>query len=172
MYIRKAVKEKVNQTAALLKPFPAIAGEKNSTVMKKLMSTNYNANAFNFAMLLFRIVIGVMMLHAGYYKLVHFSEMLTSGQFQSMIGIGAKAELAMLVFAEFFCSIFLILGLFTRLSTIPLIIAMLVAFFMAHHAEVFTKEGTLQAALIYLCGYFILILLGPGKISVDGLAGK
>ena len=145
---------------------------KKFSYMKKLMSTNYSANGFNFAMLLFRIVIGIMMLHAGYYKLVHFSDMLSGGQFQSMIGIGAKAELAMLVFAEFFCSIFLILGLFTRLSAIPLIIAMLVAFFKAHHAEVFTQEGNLQAALVYLCGYIVLLLLGPGKISVDGLAGK
>jgi putative oxidoreductase len=141
--------------------------------MKKLMSTNYSAGAFNFAMLLFRFIIGFTMVQAGYNKLIHFNDMLTGPQaFQSMIGIGAKTELAMLVFAEFFCSIFLILGLFTRLATIPLIIAMCVAFFMAHHAEVFTKEGGLQAALIYLCGYIFLLLVGPGKISVDGMTGK
>lgn len=141
--------------------------------MKKLMSTNYSAGAFNFAMLLFRLLIGLMMVKIGYNKLIHFSDMLTGPQaFHSMIGIGPKAELAMLVFAEFFCSIFLILGLFTRLATIPLIIAMCVAFFMAHNAEVFTKDGGLQAALLYLCGYIFLLLVGPGKISVDGMTGK
>lgn len=141
--------------------------------MKKLMSTNYSAGAFNFAMLLFRIVVGAMMIKIGYYKLTHFSDMLSGDMaFKSMIGIGAKTELALLVFAEFFCSVFLILGLFTRLSTIPLIIAMCVAFFMAHHAEVFTKEGSLQPALVYLVSYIVLLLLGPGKISVDGMAGK
>jgi putative oxidoreductase len=138
--------------------------------MKKLMSTNYKAGSFNFAMLLFRIVVGSMMIKIGYYKLSHFDEMLK--MFHSSIGLGAKPELALLVFAEFFCSAFIILGLFTRLATIPLIIAMGVAFFVAHHAEVFTKEGDLQAALIYLCSYIVLLLLGPGKISVDGIAGK
>lgn len=137
------------------------------------MSTNYSANAFNFAMLLFRLVIGAMMIKIGYNKLIHFNDMLTGDMaFKSMIGIGAKTELALLVFAEFFCSAFLILGLFTRLATIPLIVAMGVAFFVAHHAEVFTKEGGLQPALVYLCGYIVLLLLGPGKISVDGMAGK
>ncbi len=137
------------------------------------MSTHYSAGAFNFAMLLFRIVVGSMMIKIGYNKLTHFNDMLTGPMaFQSMLGIGAKTELALLVFAEFFCSVFLILGLFTRLAAIPLIIAMCVAFFMAHHAEVFTKEGNLQAALVYLCSYIVLLLLGPGKISVDGMTGK
>ena len=138
--------------------------------MKKLMSTNYSANAFNVAMLLFRIVVGCMMIKIGYYKLTHFEEMLK--MFQSSIRLGVKTELSLLIFAEFFCSAFLILGLFTRLAAIPLIIAMSVAFFVAHHAEVFTKEGALQPALVYLCGYIVLLLLGPGKISVDGIAGK
>lgn len=140
--------------------------------MKKLMSTNYSAGAFNVAMLLFRFFIGGMMVQIGYNKLIHFNSMLTGERaFHSMIGIGDKAELAMLVFAEFFCSVFLILGLFTRLATIPLIIAMSVAFFMAHHAVVF-DNGSVQPSLIYLCGYIFLLLVGPGKISVDGLAGK
>ena len=36
------------------------------------------------------------------------------------------------VFAEFFCAAFIILGLFTRLASIPLVIAMGVAVFFAH----------------------------------------
>jgi putative oxidoreductase len=146
--------------------------------MKKLMSTNYSAGAFNFAMLLFRFIVGTMMIKIGYDKLTHFNEMLTGPMaFHSMLGIGAKTELALLVFAEFFCSVFIILGLFTRLATIPLIIAMAVAFFMAHHAEIFntdklTQQQSLQPALIYLCSYIVLLLLGPGKISVDGMTGK
>jgi putative oxidoreductase len=75
----------------------------------------------------------------------------------------------LVVFAEFFCSLFLILGLFTRLATIPLIITMCVALFKAHNAEVF---GDGQMAALYLAGYVALFLTGPGKISVDGMIGK
>lgn len=135
--------------------------------MKKLMSTNYSAGAFNFAMLVLRLGLGALMMNHGYQKLVGFSDMLK--QFHSMIGLGARVELSLVVFAEFFCSIFLILGLFTRLTVIPLIVTMCVALFMAHKGEIF-KDG--EVAALYLCGYFVILILGPGKISVDGMTGK
>lgn len=159
MYIRGAVKKKVKQTAASL--------TQNSNAMKKLMSTNYSAGAFNFAMLFLRIGLGGLMINHGYGKLVGFGDMLK--EYHSMIGLGAKTELSLVVFAEFFCSVFLILGLFTRLSVLPLIITMSVALFKAHEGHIFS-DG--EMAGIYLIGYFVILILGPGKISVDGLAGK
>lgn len=82
------------------------------------------------------------------------------------MGIGGPASLALVIFAEFFCSALLILGLFTRLAAIPLIITMAVALFKAHNGELF---GDGETAAIYLFGYVVVVLLGPGKISIDGL---
>ena len=135
--------------------------------MKKLMSTHYSAGAFNFSMLLLRLGLGGLMINHGYGKLVGFGEMLE--MYTPKIGLGAKTELSLVVFAEFFCSVFLILGLFTRLSVLPLIIAMSVALFKAHDGHIFS-DG--EMAGLYLLGYFVILILGPGKISVDGLAGK
>lgn len=135
--------------------------------MKKLMSTHYSAGAFNFAMLLLRIGMGALMINHGYGKLTGFNAMLA--KYHSMIGLGAKTELALVVFAEFFCSIFIILGLFTRLTIIPIIVTMCVALFVAHKGEVYS-DG--EMATLYLCGSLVILILGPGKISVDGLAGK
>jgi putative oxidoreductase len=106
-----------------------------------------------------------MMSH-GYHKLTHFSEM--QDKFMNFLGMGGTLSLALVVFAEFFCALFIILGLFTRLSTIPLIICMAVAFFKAHHAEL--KDGELS--LFFLAGFVLIALVGPGKISVDGFSGK
>jgi len=135
--------------------------------MKKLLSTKYSAGAFNTAMLFLRLGAGVLMMSHGYDKLVHFGSRHNS--FMNFFGIGSTFSLTLVIFAEFFCSLFLILGLFTRLATIPLIIAMSVALFKAHNADVFGKG---EVATLYLACYVVLLLLGPGKVSVDGMTGK
>jgi putative oxidoreductase len=157
MYIRNAVKENTNQIL-------------NTTIvvtMKKLLSTKYSAGAFNTAMLLLRLTVGFLMITHGYDKLVHFSEY--QAKFMNFLGLGTTISLALVVFAEFFCSIFLILGLFTRLSTIPLLITMGVALVKAHKAD-FLGEG--EMATLFLACYAVLLIVGPGKISVDGMTGK
>ena len=135
--------------------------------MKKLLSTKYSAGAFNTAMLLLRLVVGFLMVNHGYGKLVHFGDM--QGKFINFLGLGQPVSLALVVFAEFFFSIFLILGLFTRLSAIPLIVVMAVALFKAHHADFF---GDGEKPALFLGCYLVLLILGPGRISVDGMSGK
>lgn len=135
--------------------------------MKKLLSTKYSANAVHAGMLILRIGVGVLMLSHGYSKLIGFDTM--QNNFMNFLGIGKTASLAAVIFAEFFCSVFLILGLFTRLATIPLIITMSVALFKAHNLDIFGK-GELPA--LYLTAYILLLLLGPGKISADNALGK
>ena len=135
--------------------------------MRKLLSTNYSAGTFTTAMLFLRIVAGGLMLVHGYDKMVHFNE--TAGQMMNFMGIGSKASTALVIFAEFFCSILLILGLFTRLACIPLIICMSVALFMAHNGD-FLGKG--QIAALFLICYIVLLFVGAGKVSVDNMIGK
>lgn len=135
--------------------------------MRKLLSTKYSAGAFNTAMLILRLGFGILMMHTGYNKLVHFAEY--KAQFMNFLGIGSTMSLALVVFAEFFCSMFLIIGLFTRFAVIPLIIVMCVALFKAHNAEVF---GDGQTVTLFLTGYLVLLLVGPGRVSVDSMIGK
>lgn len=135
--------------------------------MKKLFSANYSAGAFNAAMLILRLSFGILMMSHGYQKLMHFGDM--QGKFMNFMGLGSSISLSLVVFAEFFCSLFLILGLFTRLAAIPLIIATCVMVFKAHNSDVF---GDGQTAALYLTGYIVLLFVGPGKVSVDGMIGK
>lgn len=135
--------------------------------MKKLLSTKYSTGAFSTAMLVLRLALGILMMNHGFDKLIHFGE--KHNQFMNFLGMGSTLSLSLLIFAEFFCSLFLVLGLFTRLAAIPLIIAMSVALFMAHDGLIFT-EGEKPA--LFLAGYIVLLLLGPGKVSVDSMTGK
>ena len=137
-------------------------------LMKRTFNTQINSNAINVWLLLSRLAIGALMLSHGYPKL----QTLLSGnvQFADPFGIGPVPSLALTVFAEFVCSILLILGLATRLATIPLIITMLVAIFYAHSADPFGKK---ELAVIYLTIFIGFLVLGPGRYSIDNfVAGK
>jgi putative oxidoreductase len=135
--------------------------------MKKMLSTSYSAGAFNAAMLVLRLAAGVLMMKHGYDKLVHFADYKSS--FMSFLGLGSTSSLALVIFAEFFCALFIIIGLFTRWAAIPLIITMGVALFKSHNGE-FMGEG--EMAALYLGAYITLLFIGPGRISVDGMIAK
>lgn len=132
--------------------------------MRKLLSIKYSAGAFNFSMLLLRLSFGLLMLiQHGMPKLMKFAE--TSRTFYDPFGAGSKTSLVLVLFAEIFCSMFIILGLFTRLAVVPLIIVMCFAFFGANKGDV----GGGEMALLFLTAYIILLFLGPGRVSVDGM---
>ncbi|MFI5187848.1 MAG: DoxX family protein [Chitinophagales bacterium] len=134
----------------------------------KIISIKYSNAAFSFATLLLRLGLGIIMLVAhGNDKLQHFAKY--SAWFANPFRLGSVTSLSLDIFAEFFCSCLIILGLFTRLACIPLIIAMSTALFYAHHGDIF---GAGERAALFLIGYITLLFLGPGKISVDGRIGK
>ena len=104
-----------------------------------------------------------MLVSHGWSKVIHFSERLNS--FADPIGLGPAVSLQLVIFAEFFCAIFLILGFMSRIILIPMIINMAVITFFVHANSGFDKQ---ELPLIYLLVFIVLLLLGPGKISLDG----
>lgn len=136
--------------------------------MKKIFSTRASDPAFSIGILLLRLGVGLQMLvNSGYAKLIHFSEY--APKFADPFHIGKSTSLALVVFAEFICAAFIVLGLFTRLATIPLIIAMGVALFIAHKGQFF-GEGS-SAGLFLVC-FTALLFTGAGRISLDRFIGK
>ena len=110
-----------------------------------------------------RVFIGFAMLSHGFPKL----QMLLAGgkiEFFDFMGLGPQISLILTVFAEFVCSILLILGLFTRVSLGFLIFTMAIAAFVVHGADPFEKR---EMSLIYLSVYLLLMVIGAGKVSVD-----
>ena len=133
-----------------------------------MFSSKYSANAVNAAMLVLRLGFGILMVvNYGFQKITHFSE--TARHIPNLLGMGTTVNTALIIFAEFFCGLFIILGLFTRFACIPLIIAMSVALYKVSHLDVF---GQGEKAALYLTGFIAILLIGPGKVSVDGMMGK
>ena len=119
--------------------------------MKKLLSIHYSPLALNAAMLVLRIAMGALMMAHGYQKLVGFSSM--KSDFYNLLGMGSTLSLALCIFAEFFCALFVMIGLFTRLVTLPLIISTSIALFDVHAMDFF---NTGEKASLFLSGYMDL----------------
>lgn len=136
--------------------------------MKKLLSIRYSAGAFNFSVFLLRLVFGILLLvNHGYDKLINFSE--KQNTFYSFMGLGSRISLILAIFAEVFCSLFIVLGLFTRLAAIPLVITFLVIIFGANAGG---SLKDIESGLLYFSAFFFLLLCGPGRISIDGMINK
>ncbi len=117
------------------------------------------------ALLLLRVWIGLQMLIVhGIDKLSNFKGM--APHFPDPLGIGHTTSLGLSVFAEFFVSLLIIMGLFTRLSALILIVNMSVAFIGVHQAAL-TGDHSGELAFLYLMGYVVLFIAGPGRISAD-----
>lgn len=68
--------------------------------------------------------------------------------------------------AELFGGVLLMLGLFTRISALVLIIDMLVITMVLGNGKIFTED---QQPFLLLLLFAYLFLAGPGKISLDHL---
>ena len=135
--------------------------------MKGYNTISYNKNAVDWLLFLLRLFVGLAIMTHGLPKLLNF----ISGEvkFMDFMGFGSKTSLFLVIFAEIVCAFLLLLGLFTRWATIPLIITMLVAAFMAHRAEPFSDR---EMSLLYLFHFFTILVLGPGRFSVDRMISR
>ncbi len=121
-----------------------------------------NLNFTDAGIFLFRIGFGSMILMHGIGK---FQDLLSgNGDFPDPIGIGSTPSLILVTFAEFLCSIFLILGLFTRFALIPLIFTMIVVILIHEsHLDLFDKEPP----VLFIISFIGLFFTGAGKYSID-----
>ena len=136
--------------------------------MKRIINVNKAATTTDIALLVARIGIGALMLTHGIPKMM----MLFSGapvQFPPVMGMSAELSLGLTVFAEVFCSVFLLAGFASRLAVIPLMSTMLVAVLVIHAADPLSVK---EPALLYLLVYMGLLFAGSGKYSVDYLLQK
>ncbi len=131
-------------------------------------SIDYSTTSFNFAMLLIRISFGVTLLvKHGFAKVMNFAHLQTT--FYNFMGMGPKASLILALFAEIFCALLVVLGLFTRWACIPIIFTMLVVIYGADAGKDFLDS---ELAIFYLTAFLTLLFCGAGRISVDGMIGK
>ena len=105
-----------------------------------------------------------MFVKYGYMKFNNYDQILP--MFGDIIGIGSKLSFNLVIFAELFCGFFVLVGFITRLSSIPIFITMVVAYFIAHAKDAFDVK---QVAFLFMVLPVVVFVLGSGKYSVDQL---
>jgi putative oxidoreductase len=135
--------------------------------MAKLSSVKYTQGGVHLSLFLLRVGLGLMMLTHGIPKFMHYSNM--APDFYDPMHVSGHVSLGLVLFAEVFCAIFMIIGLFTRWLAIPLLIELLVIAFMVHAQDGFGRQ---ELPLHYFLGFLVILILGPGRISLDGLISR
>jgi putative oxidoreductase len=133
-------------------------------------------------LLILRLGIGGYMVGHGAGKL----RMLFAGTYEGMgaaVGLDDELTLGLLVFAEFFCALLVVIGLGTRFAAVPIVIAMAVAALVAHASDpwiadeaarqFFAREvdfpASRQPALMFMTVFMALIFTGAGRFSIAAL---
>jgi putative oxidoreductase len=125
----------------------------------------------DFPALIIRLTVGFIFLSEGIQKFL-FPAFLGSGRFTTL-GIGHPVFWANFTGSfEIICSLLIIVGLFSRLAVIPLLIIMIVAFITTKWPELLDKgfwpmvhDGRTDFAMTMLLIY--LLMYGSGKPSID-----
>lgn len=121
--------------------------------------------------LFLRLFVGIMLLQFGIRQMGAFDSV--AANFPCIMGMDSEMSLTALICIEVGCSLFVMAGFLTRIMILPPFIAMIIA---EHYllSEVATtapylisweKPGYLPIMFIGI--YFFLLLVGPGKISID-----
>ena len=125
--------------------------------------------ASDLARTILRFALGAVFIAHGWQKFFQFTIPGAQGAFGTM-GVPA-AEIAAPVAAslELVGGAALILGLATRIVAAALAVEMLAALALVHlPAGMFVDQGGLEFVLVLAAGAAALVLVGPGRLSVDG----
>lgn len=117
----------------------------------------------DFSLLFLRLTFGGLMLisHA-VPKIQKIGQ--TPIKFPDPLGVGNDVSLYLTIFSEGLCSVLLILGLFTRLASLPLIFTMSVATFIVHLSDPLHNK---ESAILYMAAYIVMLGFGGGQFSLD-----
>jgi putative oxidoreductase len=119
-------------------------------------------STYHFGLLLLRLGFSGMMLTHGIPKLLKLLQ--GNLEFGDPIGMGPTLSLILAVIGEALCPLLVILGWKTRWAAIPVIITMAVAAFIVHANDPLPRK---ELAILYLLGFAVIALVGPGRFSLD-----
>lgn len=125
----------------------------------------------NLGRLFLRMFVGIMLMQFGIRQIGDFG--MVAETFPSVFGMSSSTSLTVMIAIEIGCSLFIMAGFLTRLMIIPPFVAMIVAehYLLTQVVREMPYELSWQQPgyipILFLGIYFFLILVGPGKISID-----
>lgn len=121
-----------------------------------------------FALLSGRLAVGLLFVSTGWGKVHNIPKVVA---FFEKLGIPAPGLNAVVVgWSELLCGSALVVGLFTRLATVPLIVSMIIAILTAKLPDIHGLFDLVGAdEFTYLVVLVMIAVLGPGRVAVDHL---
>lgn len=145
--------------------------ERVKSILKKFFLASVGYSYTNLGRLFLRLFVGIMLIQFGVRQLTYFHEI--KDLFPSVMGMSGEASLVIMICIEIICSLFIMFGFLTRFMSIPPLVAMMIAeYFLlndftqqASYLLTWQQQGYLPVMFSGI--YFFLLLVGPGKISID-----
>src|SRR5918912_2780991 len=127
------------------------------------------------ALLVVRLIVGIIILAHGWQKLAVIGPA-SFGQGLAQNGVPLPIFMGYLVtFTEVLGGILLVVGLLSRLAALALTIDLVVAIFLVKiNVGLIAPQGSGAGAeldLALIAGFLVVLLAGPGKLSLDYLLG-
>lgn len=126
----------------------------------------------NLARLFMRLFVGVMLLQFGIRHLVNYNGLCAT--FPTVLDMSSSTSLVLMIVIELVCSLLIMVGFLTRLSTIPPIVAMFAAeYYILHDMVPYLPAYGLDSTdpgylpIMFIGIYIWMLIAGPGKISLD-----
>lgn len=115
------------------------------------------------ALLLLRVLasLSLLIVHGG-HKIIDWQTGI--GSFPDPFGMGPEITFALAVISNGVSPILVILGVFTRLATLPVLATTLTGFFLIHWND---PLDVMDTPYIYSVVFLTILLLGPGRYSLD-----
>ncbi|MDE5793678.1 MAG: DoxX family protein [Muribaculaceae bacterium] len=138
---------------------------------KKIYVTTTGYSYTHLGRLFLRLFVGIMLMQFGIRQIGHAS--MLAETFPAVMGMTSEASLWTMICIEIGCSVFIMAGFLTRIMILPPFVAMIMAEYHLLHNVATNASYQLSweqpgyLPIMFLGIYFFLILVGPGKISVD-----
>ena len=131
-----------------------------------LFPNKFESTKTSLILLASRLVFGLTFASHGLEKLQHFTE--TAAHFPAPFGLSGDVAVGLSIFGELVCGLAFVFGFLTRLTLLPMIFTMIVAFPTVHGGSVSAGE----LAFLYLVIFILSWFAGAGKYSIDGFIAR
>ncbi|MEL7001398.1 MAG: DoxX family protein [Bacteroidota bacterium] len=137
--------------------------------IKRMLSADFPSQGrMSITMLIFRSLVAFAMIRTHGIKKVADIE----GEIANIpdpFGLGGEFTAFMAIFTNIVLTAFIALGFFTRLSALGILSVTLSGLFLVHWADPWPVK---DIPLMYSLVYFLIMIIGPGRYSIDYLIKK
>jgi putative oxidoreductase len=122
---------------------------------------------FDWGLLWLRLGFGLsLFLKHGREKPTNFAQM--AQHFPNPLHVGPVPGLLFALTSDAICSILVLLGLATRWAALWIVANIFIAWSFVHHFQFFGRGADHgEAIVLYLGGFLALVIMGPGRVSLD-----